>query len=119
MPKFWLTWKMKMKLKELHEDRMPSMSIILMKSTKRTKITPRKKNVRTMPTVDCIQFVIEDWGYVFVEKESTAFSRVAADVTVEGRRKEYVTPIQENVLAAMTKKQAGERDVSLNNLQLH
>ena len=98
---------------ESAEDKMTSMTIMLMMTMKIVKITLRKRNVRTMPTVDCIQFVIEDWGYVFVEKESTAFSRVAADVTVEENRMEYVTPIQENVPAAMTKKQAGERDVHL------
>ena len=72
-----------------------------------------------MPTVDSFQFVTEDWEYVLVEKESTVFSHNAVGVTAEENRTEYATPVQEDVPAAMTKKQAGERDVSLNNLQLH
>ena len=104
---------------ESAEDKMTSMTIILMMSMNIMKITLRKRNVRTMPTVDCIQFVTEDWEYVFVEKESMVFSRVAVDVTAEENGTEFVTPIQEDVPAAMTKKQAGERDVSLNNLQSH
>ena len=99
---------------ESAEDKMTSMTIILMMSMKIVK-----RNVRTMPTVDCIQFVTEDWEYVFVEKESMVFSRVAVDVIAKENGTEYVTPVQENVPAAMTKKQAGEKDVSLNNLQLH
>ena len=106
-------------LTESAEDKMTSMTIILMMSMNIMKITLRKRNVRTMPTVDCIQFVTEDWEYVFVEKESMVFSRVAVDVTAEENGTEFVTPIQEDVPAAMTKKQAGERDVSLNNLQSH
>ena len=72
-----------------------------------------------MPTVDSFQFVTEDWEYVLVEKESTVFSRSAVNVTAEENGTEYATPEQEDVPAAMTKKQAGEGDVSLNNLQLH
>merc|ERR1719187_621056 len=99
-----------MKLKESAEDKMMSMTIILMKNMMNT---PRKRNVTTVTTVDCIQFVTEDWGYVFVEKESTVFSHVAVDVIAEENRMAYVTPEQEDVPAAMTKKQAGERDVRL------
>ena len=99
---------------ESAEDKMTSMTIILMMSMKIVKIiTLRKRNVRTMPTVDCIQFVTEDWGYVFVEKEPTVFSHGAVDVTAEENRMAFVTPEQEDVPAAMTKKQAGERDVHL------
>ena len=68
--------------------------------------------------VDCIQFVREDWGYVFVEKEPTAVSHVAVDVIAEENRMAFVTPEQEDVPAAMTKKQAGERDVQFGQWHL-
>ena len=90
---------------------MTNMTIILMKNMMNT---PRKKNVTTVTTVDCIQFVTEDWEYVFVEKESMVFSLVAVDVIAKENRMEYVMPIQENVPAEMTKKQAGEGDVQLH-----
>ena len=100
---------------ELDEDKMMSMSIILMMMSMRNmKNTLRKRNVTTMMTVDCIHFVTEDWEYVFVEKGSTVFSHIAVDAIAGENRTEYVTPIQEDVPAAMTKKQAGERDVQLH-----
>ena len=102
--------------KESAEDKMTSMTIILMRSMTNT---PRKKNVMTMTTVGCFHFVTEDWEYVFVEKESTVFSRDVVDVIAKVNGTEYATLEQEDVPAEMTKKQAGERDVPLNNLQLH
>ena len=92
---------------ELAEDKMTNMTFILMKNMRNTL---RKKNVMTMTTVDGIQFVTEDWEYVFAENDRTGSTPDAAGVTAKENGTEYVMK-QEDVPAAMTKKQTGERDV--------
>jgi len=83
-----------MNLKESAEDKMTNMTIILMSMSiilMNMKNTLRKKNVTPMTTVDCFQFVREDWEYVLVEKESTVFFHVAVDVIAKENRMAFVT----------------------------
>ena len=96
---------------ELAEDKMTNMTIILMKNMKNTM---RKKNVMTMKTVDCIQFVTEDWEYVFAENDRTGSTPDAVGVTAKngnGKNGTEFVMKQEDVPAVTIKRQAGERDV--------
>ena len=64
----------------------------------------------TITTVDGIQFVTEDWEYVFAENDRTESTPAAAGVTAKENGTEDVMK-QGDVPAVTIKKQAGERDV--------